>query len=122
MLRSSVSVKIGNMMLRKRTLERVEWLLKKIAATTYSGMVAWDEDVVDDFIEAFPEANKTLICYTQGPHSSPMLNRTAAIAKELGYLSAGSLGNMDARSFNQRTWCRYWSLTDTGKEYINNLK
>lgn len=43
-----------------------------------------------------------------------MLNRSARRARDLGYLSPGSIGNMDARSFNQRTWCRYWTLTPEG--------
>jgi hypothetical protein len=109
-------------MLHKRTQERMEWLLKKIAATHFNGMVAWDEDVVDDFVEAFPEAEKSLIYYMLGPNSSPMLNRAAGQAHKFGYLRAGSIGNMDARSFNKRTWCRYWSLTEKGKEYLNSLK
>lgn len=100
----------------------MEWLLKTIAATRYNGIVAWDEEVVDDFVKAFPEAERSLIYYILGPNSSPMLNRAANHAYKLGYLSPGSLGNMDARSFNQRTWCRYWSLTEKGKEYLNKLK
>lgn len=110
------------MKLRKRSKERVEWLLKYIAATHFNGIVAWDADTVDDFVEAFPEAEKSLIVYTLGPNSCPMLNRTAQQAHRLGYLFPGSIGNMDARSYNMRTWCRYWSLTDAGKEYTNNLK
>lgn len=110
------------MKLRKRSKERVEWLLKYIAATHFNGIVAWDADTVDDFVEAFPEAEKSLIYYTLGPNCSPMLNRTAGLAKRLGYLRPGSIGNMDARSFNKKTWARYWSLTDAGKEYTNKLK
>lgn len=110
------------MKLRKRSRERLEWLLKYIAATHFNGIVGWDADTVDDFVDAFPEAEKTLIIYTLGPNSSPMLNRTANIAYKLGYLRAGSIGNEDARSFNKKTWARYWSLTDKGKEFIKTLK
>lgn len=98
------------------------WLLKTIVATKFNGIVAWDSDVVDDFVDAFPEAEKGLLVYTQGPNSSPMLNRAAKLANNLGYLSPGSIGNMNARSYNRRTWCRYWSLTDKGWSFINNLK
>lgn len=108
-------------MLRKRTQERVEWLLKYIAATHFKSICGWDEETVDDFVEAFPEAEKSLVYYTLGPNSSPTLNRTANIAHKLGYLRASSLGNMDARSFNKKTWCRYWSLTDKGKAFIATI-
>lgn len=107
------------MKLRKRSKERLKWLLKYIVATHFNGIVAWDESTVDDFVEAFPEAEKSLIYYTLGPNSSPMLNRTANIAYRLGYLKPGSIGNMDARSFNKKTWARYWSLTDKGKAFIS---
>ena len=110
------------MKLRKRSEERVIWLLRKIVATGFNGMVAWDEDKVDDFVEAFPEAEKTLLVYTLGPNSCPMLNRTAQQAYKLGYLSPGVVGNQDARSYNMRTWCRYWSLTDAGKAYLEKQK
>ena len=118
---NGASVENGFMKLRKRSKERLEWLLKYIAATRFNGIVAWDSDTVDDFVDAFPEAEKTLIVYTQGPNSSPMLNRTANVGMKLGYLSPGSLGNQDARSFNRKTWARYWSLTNKGKVYINRL-
>lgn len=81
-------------------------------------IVAWDEDVVDDFVVAFPEAERTLRCYTMGPHSSPMLNRAAIRARDRGYFESGHVGNMDARSFNQRTWCRCWTLTRRGRQYL----
>lgn len=117
----SLSGKDGHMRLRKRSKERLEWLLKYIAATRFDGIIAWDADTVDDFVEAFPESKKTLLIYTLGPNSCPMLNRTAILARDLGYLSPASLGNMDARSYNMRTWCRYWSLTYKGKEYIKAI-
>lgn len=73
---------------------------------------------MDDFVAAFPEAKRTLIYYSMGPHSSPMLNRAARRARDAGYISPGSIGNEDARSFNQRTWCRTWRITDAGRQYL----
>lgn len=108
--------------MKSKPIDRMIWLLQTIVATRFDGMVAWDSDVVDDFIDAFPEAEKSLLVYTQGPNSSPMLNRAAKMAYDLGYISPGSVGNMDARSYNRRTWCRYWSLTNKGKEFIKTLK
>lgn len=102
----------------KRTNQRVLWLIRRIAATYAHSVVAWDQETVDAFVSAFPEADKTLIVYSMGPHSSPMLNRTAKRAEALGYLKAGRIGNQDARSYNQRTWCRCWSLTDLGKAAV----
>jgi hypothetical protein len=40
-------------------------------------------------------------------------------AKDAGYITAGVVGNMDARSYNQRTWCRYWSLTPKGAQLVD---
>lgn len=98
---------------------RVLWLLTTIADTRRRGfMVAWDEDVVDAFVEDFPESKRTLKIYTQGPDSCPMLNRTAAIAKGRGLIKPGHVGNQDARSFNQRTWVRVWTITDEGQRYL----
>jgi len=94
-----------------RAHERMLWLLERISRLSCKGTAAWDEKMVDAFVEAFPEALKTLRIYTMGPNSSPMLNRAARRAERLGYLRAGVIGNMDARQYNQRTWCRYWSLT-----------
>lgn len=96
-----------------RSDERMWWLLFRISGQ-YGHMVAWDDDLVDDFLAEFPEAKKAAIYYMMGHHVSPMLNRAAKRAKDLGYISAGSIGNMDARSFNQRTWCRTWRLTGKG--------
>lgn len=101
----------------ERTDERMWWLLQKMD-NHYGFLVAWDEDVVDAFVDAFPEAEKTLRVYTLGPNSSPMLNRTAKRAYDLGLVSPGSIGNQGARSYNQRTWCRTWSLTDKGRAAI----
>jgi hypothetical protein len=47
-----------------------------------------------------------------------MLNRAARRARDAGYISPGSIGNEDARSFNQRTWCRTWRITDAGRQYL----
>lgn len=101
-----------------RAEQRMLWLLRKMTAPLRRGldsMVAWDEDVVDDFVDAFPEATRTLKVYTMGPNSCPMLNRAAKRAKDAGYLKAGHIGNQDARSFNQRTWCRVWVITPEGR-------
>lgn len=108
--------------MKSKPHDRMVWLIKTIIATKFNGIVAWDSDVVDDFVDTFPEAERGLIVYTQGPNSSPMLNRAAKLAYNLGYLTPGSIGNMDARSFNRRTWCRYWSLTEKGKEFAKTLK
>lgn len=94
------------------------WLLRRIVATRFNGMVAWDADVVDAFVDTFPEAKKTLRVYFVGPNSSPMLNRAAKRAEARGLLSAGHIGNQDARSYKQRTWCRYWSLTDKARALL----
>lgn len=120
MLRCGVKSKSGILMskIRSKTIIKLRWLLCYIAATKFDGIVAWDSDTVDDFVKAFPEAERTLIVYTQGPNSSPMLNRIANIAYKLGYLSASSIGNQEARSYNRKTWCRYWVLTDKGKEFL----
>lgn len=95
---------------RQRAHERMIWLLNHIDRTSCRGTVAWEDETVNAFVDAFPEALKTLRCYTLGPHSCPMLNRAAKRAEKMGYLRAGHLGNQDARSYNQRTWCRYWDL------------
>lgn len=104
---------------QQRAEERMIWLLRRFAKMPFHGGVAWDESDVDDFVEAFPEAKATLIVYTMGPYSSPMLNRAAVRARDRGYLEAGHIGNMDAKSFNQRTWCRYWKLTDAGLKLVS---
>lgn len=101
---------------RTRSEQRMRWLLNKMVEHGGRGfLVAWDEEVVDAFVEAFPEAERTLRVYTMGPNSCPLLNRAARKARDLGYLEAGVVGNMDARSYNQRTWCRTWSLTSKGR-------
>lgn len=89
------------------------WLMSRLNGR-YGFLVAWDEEVVDDFVERFPEANKSLRVYTLGPNSCPMLNRAARRAYDLGYVLPNSIGNQDARSFNQRTWARTWRLTSKG--------
>lgn len=96
------------------------WILRLIVKRKFSGIVAWDAEVVDDFVEDFPEAEKSLIYYMMGPNSCPMLNRAAKRGEAKGYLKAGSVGNMDARSYNLRTWCRYWSITEKGIEALKN--
>lgn len=103
----------------RRVDERMFWIMQQTVAFGRRGfLVAWDEDVVDEFVEKFPEAEKTLRCYTMGPHSSPMLNRAARRARDLGFFESGHVGNMDARSYNQRTWCRCWTLTDKGRRAL----
>lgn len=103
--------------------ERVLWLLRRMVTCGRHGsgsgfITCWDSQTVDDFVAAFPEAKRTLIYYSMGPHSSPMLNRAARRARDAGYISPGSIGNEDARSFNQRTWCRTWRITDAGRQYL----
>jgi len=107
----------------KRVAERVAWLLLRMVTPgmhrSGSGSItAWDTYTVDDFVRAFPEAQKTLRVYTMGPNSSPMLNATAKRAEAAGYITSGSIGNHDARSYNQRTWCRTWRITDVGLRAI----
>lgn len=99
--------------------DRMMWLLCRLSNRTWfhSGfVVAWDQDFVDAFMEAFPESVKAARHYTLGASSVPMLNRAAKKAESLGYLEAGHVGNQDARSYNQRTWCRCWTLTPGGRE------
>jgi hypothetical protein len=104
----------------KQTEQRMLWVLRRIQS--HKGWVmAWDEEVVDDFCEAFPEAKKTLIYYMLGANSSPMLNRAAGRAKKLGFLTAGHVGTDGARDCNQRTWCRTWTLTGRGEDYISDV-
>lgn len=103
-----------------RTDQRMLWVLKKIASRKgLESMVAWDEDVVDAFMEEFPESEAATVYYTMGPFSCPMLNRAANRAKARGFLRPGHIGNMDARSFNQRTWCRVWIITKEGREFAD---
>lgn len=103
----------------RRTEERLLWLLRLLTEKQRRGfVVAWDEDIVDDFVAEFPEAERSLKIYTLGPNLCPMLNRTAALAKRRGFIEAGHVGNQDARSFNQRTWSRTWSITDAGRAAI----
>lgn len=104
-----------------QTATRVLWLLRRISNVRHHGfIVAWDEELVDAFVEAFPSANNTLRVYSQGPHVSPLLNRTAKTAERLGYLSAGHIGNENARSYNQRTWSRTWTVTEAGRVHLAN--
>lgn len=103
----------------ERTMARIRWLLSHMTTFPHRGFtVAWDDETVDAFVKAFPEAEAGLIVYLMGPNSSPMLNRTAKAAERLGFLRAGHVGNQDARSYNQRTWCRTWNVTDKGRQYI----
>lgn len=80
--------------------------------------MAWDQDVVYAFVDKFPEAEKALRVFALGSNVSPMLNRAAARAKDMGYLEPGVVGNKDARSYNQRTWCRTWRITPAGRRYV----
>lgn len=105
----------------ERADARMTWLLRRMADPNRGGhcfITAWDTDTVDAFVLAFPEANKTLRVYLMGPNSSPMLNAAAKRAEAAGYVTAGSVGNQDARSFKQRTWCRTWRMTDAGRELL----
>lgn len=105
----------------ERADERVLWLLRRIASSLGGqgeSLVAWDEEDVDAFVEAFPEAKRTLKVYIFGPNSSPLLNRTAKRAQARGLLQAGHIGNQDARFYQQRTWARTWSLTSRARELL----
>jgi hypothetical protein len=102
----------------RRTNLRMLWILRRIQKTFIGFCIAWDEEVVDDFIKEFPEAANTTVRYVIGADSCPMLNRAANRAKRLGFLQSGHVGTEDARSYNQRTWARTWSLTAAGKDYI----
>jgi hypothetical protein len=101
----------------------MHWLLVRMIGLFYpGGMSAWDEETVDEFVKAFPEAKRTLRYYLMGPNSSPMLNRAAARAMSRGYIRPGVIGCQDARSYNRRTWARYWSVTDFGWEYLRKTE
>jgi hypothetical protein len=99
-----------------RIQERVLWLMRRMTTVGRTGfIVAWDEETVDAFVLAFPEAQKVLRHYLLGPHSSPMLNATAKRAMDAGYITPGHIGNEGARQYNQRTWCRTWRITAAGR-------
>lgn len=110
----------------RRPHDRMIWLLQRMTrwgpnSCAYGFIVAWDLETVDAFVSAFPEAEKTLIYYLMGPNSSPMLNAAAKRAKDAGYITPGHIGNQDARSYNQRTWCRTWRMTPAGFALLANL-
>lgn len=105
-----------------RPHERMVWLLRRMMRPGQDGFItAWQTEDVDAFVRDFPEAKKSLIIYMMGPNSSPMLNAAAKRAKGYGYITPGSIGNMDARSFQQRTWCRTWRMTETGRHFLATL-
>ena len=85
-------------------------------------IVAWNGWDVDAFVKAFPEAEKTLHYYLIGPNSCPMLNAAAKRARDAGYISPGVIGNDSAREYKQRTWCRTWRLTGTGRDFLAVVK
>lgn len=102
-----------------RTDQRMLWFLRRLTSFERRGfIVAWDAYTVDDFVEAFPEATRGLRVYMVGPNSSPMLNAAANRAKSRGYVVPGHIGNADAGEFNQRTWCRTWSITARGSAFL----
>lgn len=104
--------------------DRMMWLLCRLSNRTWfpSGfIVAWDEQFVDAFMLTFPESATAARHYTLGSSSVPMLNRAAKLAESLGYLEAGHVGNQDARSYNQRTWCRCWTLTPRGRAVAEEM-
>lgn len=106
---------------RNRANDRMVWLLRRMVdpARGSDGFItAWDTDTVDAFVKAFPEAEKTLRVYMMGPNSAPMLNTAAKRAKVAGYITPGSVGNDDARSYQQRTWCRTWTITAAGRHFL----
>lgn len=102
------------------------WLLRRMTTVGRhrSGdgfIVAWDDHTVDEFVRDFPEARATLRVFSMGPNVSPMLNRAAKRAEKAGYVEAGHIGNQDARSFNQRTWARTWSITSAGRRFLASI-
>lgn len=102
------------------------WLLRLMTTVSrfsggYGFIVAWETDIVDEFVRTFPEARRTLRVYTLGPNVSPMLSRAAKRAEKAGYLEAGSIGCEDARAYNQRTWSRTWSITPAGRRFLASL-
>lgn len=97
-----------------RAEQRMIWLLNYMRDKTRGFQAAWDEELMEEFLKAFPEANKTLKVYTIGPMSCPMLDRAARRAHKEGYLRKGSLGNQDAKYYCQRTWCRTWRIVMEG--------
>lgn len=104
-----------------RADDRMMWLLRWMTHPVWCRhgfVVAWDTELVDAFVGEFPESRKTMKVYTLGPNSVPMLNRAAGKAYRLGYLQAGHIGNQDARSYNQRTWCRTWTITPEGRAAV----
>jgi hypothetical protein len=99
------------------------WLLRRMVFVGADGfIVAWNGWDVDAFVKAFPEAEKTLRYYLIGPNSCPMLNAAAKRAKDAGYITPGHIGNMDAREYKQRTWCRTWRLTELGRSFLTTTK
>jgi hypothetical protein len=106
----------------RRAHERMIWLLRRMSdpVKCHGFIVAWDTYTVDAFVEAFPEAERTIVYYMTGPNSSPMLNAAAKRAEKFGYITAGVCGNEDARAFNQRTWCRTWRLTGIGRDVLKS--
>jgi hypothetical protein len=101
--------------------DRMIWLLKWMTNRVRCPLefvVAWQKDLVDAFLDAYPEAEKTTTFYIMGAPSVPMLNRAAKRAHDAGYIRPGVIGNQEARSYNQRTWCRTWSLTDAGRAFV----
>jgi hypothetical protein len=103
----------------KRTEQRMLWMMVRMTGLHgLGGCVAWDEDFVDAFVEAFPEAQRSLRVYLLGANSSPMLNRAAAMARDRGFLSPGSIGSGERGGFACRSWARYWSITPAGWDYL----
>lgn len=108
-----------------RPEQRMHWVLRRCIDPTHGGrggIIAWDADTVDDFVAAFPEAEKALRVYRMRPNSSPMLNRAAKLAKDKNYLQPSVRGNSDRGWFNIRSWSRYWHLTQNGWDYLKRTE
>jgi len=104
----------------KRTEMRMLWLLHRLTSVwhPHGFAIAWESDLVDAFLDEFPEARKATTFYTMGSHSVPMLNRAATRARAAGYVTPGVIGNESARQYNQRTWCRTWTITPAGRAAV----
>lgn len=104
-----------------RVQERCDWLLEQFVSDFHNGHIgAWDQEFVEAFVERFPEAKKSLIYYTLGPNICPMLNRTAILLRDAGYLKPYHNGQ-DTIGGQKRTWYRIWVLTKDGWDHCRSL-
>jgi hypothetical protein len=99
-----------------KTRKRVDWIMQRATRLAAFHIMA-DQDVTDDFVKEFPEAEKTLQVYFVGPNSCPMFNRMCRLAAKEGLLKSGSIGvAVEGRGW--KTWARIWRITETGWIYV----